>query len=301
MRGYLLVGSVCAVGLALLVAFVATASGNSPPISNSQWNSRGGGRIDAPGQAPGLGRPATTTVTICTYYLGFNTAKAPFNNVLARKAFVAAMDRQSLPAILDNVVLPAMTFTPPGVFGHVDGFAEGVGVPYNPAQAKQWLAEAGYPDGQGLPQTRAVFAPGLTDFVTTTRSAQFAQYNWSGNLSATVTIVFMEASAFLLALQTDPPQMWYIRWCTAQPDADDAYYFLHDGIDARRVAFGNWQNATYNGILAQALATSDPGIRRQLYKQAEQILVGTDVVMLPMHYSGAFFRRVYLPIAQRNQ
>lgn len=75
-----------------------------------------------------------------------------------RKAFAAASNREGLiHAVTGGIQRPALTFTPPGVFGHVDGYAEGVGIPYNPNQARQWLAQAGYPNGQGLPSTTLWF------------------------------------------------------------------------------------------------------------------------------------------------
>ena len=90
--------------------------------------------------------------TACTYYYGFSTSQPPFNNPLVRKAFIAATDRYGLIRdVLGGIQREALTFTPPGVFGHVDGYAEGVGIPFNPTQARQWLAQAGYPNGQGLP------------------------------------------------------------------------------------------------------------------------------------------------------
>ncbi len=89
----------------------------------------------------------------CTYYYGFSVAQPPLDNPLVRKAFIAAVDRQGLiDSVLGGVALPALTYTPPGIFGHVDGYAEGVGIPYDPVQAREWLAEAGYADGQGLPE-----------------------------------------------------------------------------------------------------------------------------------------------------
>ena len=38
---------------------------------------------------------------LCTYYYGFTNGKPPFDNPLVRKAFAAAIDRQSL---IDNVL-----------------------------------------------------------------------------------------------------------------------------------------------------------------------------------------------------
>jgi ABC-type transport system substrate-binding protein len=283
--------------LALLWTWTATvllssaASGAMPAKGN--WRS--------PESEPGYQATLSTPTLICTYYFGFNTAKAPFNQALVRKAFIAALDRTQLPSILDGPVLPAMTFTPPGIFGHVDGFTEGVGIPYNPTQARQWLAAAGYPNGQDLPAIDVV-GGGLTGQITTSYSLQFAYDGWSENLDVKVNLVFMEASAFLDLLEEDPPQVWYLRWCTDQPGQHDAYYYLHDGINSLRVALGNWQNTTYDDLLSQALATPDLAARKLLYKQAEEILVETDAVILPMHYSGvAGGYRVFLPVVLKNR
>ena len=67
-----------------------------------------------------------------SYYNGFSVDVAPFDDERVRQAFVAAVDRQ---AMLDDAysgsAFAALTFTPPTVFGYVDGAAEGVGIPYN--------------------------------------------------------------------------------------------------------------------------------------------------------------------------
>ena len=85
-------------------------------------------------------------------YYGFNTSLPPFDDPLVRKAFASAIDRQDLiDQALGGPQAPALTFTAPGVFGHVDGYVAGVGHPFNAAQAQTWLAAAGYPGGAGLP------------------------------------------------------------------------------------------------------------------------------------------------------
>lgn len=285
------------VGLALFFAFTVNALGRSTTPNDTrlqdEWNILEKGWSQEKTLSP--------TFPVCTYYFGFNTAKAPFTSTLVRKAFIAAIDRSSVPSFLGNTSWPAMTFTPPGVFGHVDGFMEGVGVPFNPNQARQWLADAGYPNGQGLPDIQVVGAPGLTGQITTAYSLQFVQWSWENNLNVPVLITVMDGSVYLALLQEDPPQIWYLRWCTDQPDQQEAYYYLHDGVEPYRIAFGNWQNTTYDGFLAQAIGTPDPDSRKLLYEGAEEILVETDAVMLPMHYSLPAMRpRVFLPMVVSN-
>ena len=93
----------------------------------------------------------------CTYYYGFVNSKPPFDDPQVRKAFAMAMDRQSL---IDNVVkggqIPAHSFAPPGIFGNVaddmevGDFLVQADFGDQVAEAQQILADAGYPDGEGL-------------------------------------------------------------------------------------------------------------------------------------------------------
>ena len=215
----------------------------------------------------------------CTYYYGFSTAQPPFNNPLVRKAFAAATDREGLIRnVTGGLQQPALTFTPPGVFGHVDGYAEGVGIPYNPTQARQWLADAGYPNGQGLPPITLWFntSPGHQAI------AEYIRGKWYTTLGVSVTLQSLSWSEYLGQLNNGQFQIWQLGWCMDYPDANN---FLRDAIEHHRGAYGGWYNATYEGLLDQAARTPDTDARKALYKQAEEILVETDAVMIPLYYS----------------
>jgi len=214
----------------------------------------------------------------CTYYYGFSTSQPPFDNPLVRKAFAAAMDRRGLIAnVTGGLQQPALTYTPPGIFGHVDGYAEGVGHPFNPGQARQWLADAGYPNGQGLPPIT------LWHSVSDGQKAiaEYVIQRWQDVLGVTVERRDMSWRDYLSFIRNGEAQVWPLGWCS---DYNDAYNFLHDGISDIRS--GGWTNATYDNLLAQATATSDPAARKALYKQAEEILVESDAVMIPIYYYG---------------
>ena len=100
-----------------------------------------------------------------TYYVSMNTQKAPFDNVLVRKALNLAIDREYVAnVIMQGTYSPAYNFVGPGI-ADIDGntffdnaVAANGGVPYisedyeaNLELAKQALADAGYPNGEGLP------------------------------------------------------------------------------------------------------------------------------------------------------
>ena len=248
------------------------------------------GEWNAARSDPVLSQQLHVASRLGTYYYGFNTAKAPFDILLVRKAFVAAVNRQG---VIDLVAgqsdagrystahgLPLdLTFTAPGTWGHVDGSAEGVGIPYNPAQGRQWLTAAGYPGGQGLPPITLVYNPHPVHQAV----AEYIQQNWTDNLSVTVGLSCTSSlAAHFELLQTDPPQVWELRWFG---DYYDAYNFLRKGVDGLgRAKYGNWNNLAYEGLLDLAAQTADLNTRASLYKQAEEILVETDAVMLPIYY-----------------
>jgi oligopeptide transport system substrate-binding protein len=262
------------------------------------WGMYQAGQLDSALVPSGGWITATNTLTLeqelhkapvyCTYYYGFNITKSPFTSTLVRKAFIAALDRQG---VISNVLRgpqkPALTYTPQGMFGYVDGAAEGVGVPYDAIQARQWLTDAGYPNGEGLP-------PVTLWYNTSTGHQAIAQYvrqNWIDNLGVTVTLAYTTWNPnYQNLLRTNPPQVWRYGWCL---DYRDAYDFLEEGIN--HTIFGNWNNATYNNLLIQASQTADLNTRKSLYKQAEEILVETDAVMIPIyHYDNGVAAKPYL-------
>jgi ABC-type transport system substrate-binding protein len=68
---------------------------------------------------------------------------------LLRQAFNCAVDREALcEGVLEGRAVPARGVVPPGMRGHDPGLA---GYRYDPERAKALLAEAGYPEGKGLP------------------------------------------------------------------------------------------------------------------------------------------------------
>lgn len=214
----------------------------------------------------------------CTYYYGFSVSQSPFDNPLVRKAFIAATDRQGLiNTVLGGISQPALTFAPPGVFGHVDGYAEGVGIPYNPTQAQQWLSDAGYPNGQGLPP--------ITLWLNTSAGhqaiAEYLRNSWYATLGVSVTLQSLSWQDYLSQLNNGQFQIWRLGWCMDYPDANN---FLRDAVAPHRGAHGGWYNATYESLLDQAAREQDPDVRQALYKQAEEILVETDAVMMPLYY-----------------
>ena len=104
--------------------------------------------LDRTKNDPVLSKELHVTERWGTYFYGFNNERPPFDNLLVRKAFASAIDRESLiKYVLKGGQGVAQTFISPGIPGYVDGVKEGVGYPYDPEAARKYLAEAGYPNG----------------------------------------------------------------------------------------------------------------------------------------------------------
>jgi oligopeptide transport system substrate-binding protein len=83
-----------------------------------------------------------------TYFYLLNINKPPLDDVRVRQALSLAVDRE----LLNNTVLhgsnvPAYSITPPGTLGYQPPTVFG----HDVERARQLLAEAGYPDGEGWP------------------------------------------------------------------------------------------------------------------------------------------------------
>ena len=97
-----------------------------------------------------------TTYAALTYY-SFNTARVPFNDVRVREALAIAIDRERISADeMGGATEPANTFLP---MVHEAGNSETIiakvgTLNKDQVRARQLLADAGYPDGEGFPVIR---------------------------------------------------------------------------------------------------------------------------------------------------
>lgn len=131
-------------------------------------------------QAPYLG----------TYFFLFNTTRPPVDDVLVRKALSMSIDRQKLnDTVLQKSNVPAYSITPPGTLGYEPPRL----FDYDPEQARQLLADAGFPDGQGWPGLELIYNTSESH----RKIAVALQQMWKDVLNIQVTISNQEWKVYL--------------------------------------------------------------------------------------------------------
>ncbi|MBA7577760.1 Oligopeptide-binding protein OppA [subsurface metagenome] len=228
---------------------------------------------------PILSKELHVTARWGTYFYGFNNEKPPFDNLLVRKAFASAVDRESLiEFVLKGGQGVAQTFVSPGIPGYVDGVKEGVGYPYDPEVARKYLAEAGYPKGEGLPEVTLMFNTSESH----RKIAQAVQQMWKEVLGVEVNITNQEWKVYLNTLQHDAPQIFRLGWMASYPDGYD--YLKRNFYSTVPENNAGYKSLEFDSAVDELERETDPVKRMEAFRKAETLLCDTDCAIVPIYY-----------------
>lgn len=203
------------------------------------------------------------------YYLAFNVSKKPFDDVRIRKAFAQAVDRRVFPKILRRGERPTASWIPPALGGDPDS-----GMRFNPQEARRLLAEAGFPDGKGFPETKILY-PNREDVRLVVEATQD---EIKRNLGVHVELVNQEWKVYLATTRKDPPQMFRESWGADFPDPETFMnlFTSYNGNNHTR-----WKSADYDKLIESAEGEQDKAKRADLYRQADVMLCQKEVPIVP--------------------
>ena len=245
---------------------------------------------------------------IGTYYVCYQTQAAPFDNALVRQAFTLAIDSKYIvEQVTQTGQVPATGFVPAGIY---DADANGddfrtVGGDYwdapvddatyqaNCEKARQLLAEAGYPNGEGFPTVTYLY--NTSDAHKAVGEA--LQQMWQEELGVTVQLQNQEWNAFLETRKKGEYQIARNGWIA---DYNDPCSFLDMWYTGGGNNDAQYSNPEYDAMIDAAKATSDPAERMSYFHQAEDIIIGQDWALGPIYFytqkymmaddiSGAFY------------
>jgi len=222
-----------------------------------------------------------------TYYL-VNVTKEPFNDPRVVWALAKALDRESIiKDVLLNVYEPAFGIAPLGMMvGDVDfrTAAGNYGLSANAQveEAKQLLADAGYPNGEGFPTIRLRYY--TNDSVK--KVVEAMQQMWQENLNIKCEITNADWQVFfaeVLALDYDIGAMG-MSGGVAHPAS-----YLEEFVTGRT---GNemtgWSNARYDELLKLAVSSADEDKTLEYLIEAEGLLMA-DLSNIPIYHSSKTF------------
>ena len=228
---------------------------------------------------------------IGTYYVCFQTQKAPFDDPRVRKAFSLAIDRTYIVnQVTQSGQVEAGGFVPSGVYdadgADGDDFRTVGGDYYKPTdadyeancdEARQLLADAGYPNGEGFP---------VVEYLYNTSDAHKAvaealQFMWEEELGVKVTLNNQEWAAFLQTRKDGDYSIARNGWIA---DYNDPISFLDMWMTGGGNNDAQYANDDYDALIKQAKTTTDNAERMDLLHQAEDKLIGEDNVLAPLYF-----------------
>ncbi|MBI3953441.1 MAG: peptide ABC transporter substrate-binding protein [Chloroflexi bacterium] len=232
---------------------------------------------------PVLGKEIVRFPELVTFAFQFNNTVPPFDNKPLRQAITTAIDRDSfINKVRNGVGRPATSWIPPGM----PGFDPDLGSQYklNPARAKELLAQAGFPEGRGLPPLKFQYADTAGNKVI----AEFLQANMKDHLGINIVLEPTEPRAFS-ALITQKKHTWaLLGWGADYPDPDNWLPELFgSGKPANRT---NYTSPAFDDLVKRAKAELDEKKRLDLWKQAHKVLID-DAPLAPIFYRERFFLR----------
>ncbi len=205
------------------------------------------------------------------FYLGFNVNKPPFDNVLVRRAFAHAVNREQVTNALGGGRKPWKGWIPPGM----PLANKGIGLEFNPEKVRELLRRAAYESPDDLPPITLGYNSNRPNRIV----AENIQAQWRSNPGVAVEISNMEWKAYLAKLKQDPPQVFRLGWGADYPDPNNFMkVFTSDSGNNNT----GWGNAEYDDLVARAASLRDEEKRQKLYDRAQEILLEEDCVIIPV-------------------
>ncbi len=218
------------------------------------------------------------------YYIGLNTLASPTDNVLVRKALASSIDRK---AIIENALnqpwrTPLSCTTPPRILGHQPWGT--CGYTFNPEQAQSYLAEAGYPGGEGFPVLKVWFNQGNEDIFEAVAAM------WDENLNINVELRVNEwavYSDYLVQCSNTKEDLAACEFNAYRMGWVMDYGDPHNQLEvvfapSSPFQYTGWESERFDELMDLAGTSFDIDEREAYYKEADKILCEEEVAMIPI-------------------
>jgi len=206
------------------------------------------------------------------YYYHINQAIKPFDDVRVRKAFQMAINREQIleknfygKGQLENGVMPR----------GLSCYEPATPIEYNPAKAKELLAEAGYPDGAEITLAQVSSWSSKWSDMNQIIQAQAAEAGFKVNIKT------MDEAAYFAQRKAGAIDAYTQSWSADFNDPDNFFYTFFSEPGTKVRAFNNMDQEVFDGI-EKARSMTDPEARCALYRELGERIVQTDAAWVPL-------------------
>lgn len=207
-----------------------------------------------------------------TYFYRLNTTKPGLDNKLVRRALSLAIDRS---AIVEKITRggqqPAAAFTPPDTGGYTPPTVLSTDL----AAARALLAQAGYPDGKGLPALEITINNSGNHRII----AEAVQQMWR-QLGVPVEVNNLEMSSIFAKRRALDYSVLRSEWVADFADPKSFLDVFRGGSSNNHTG---WNSLPYDAALHAADRTTDPAARLKLLAEAEAVLLD-ELPIIPIYH-----------------
>jgi peptide/nickel transport system substrate-binding protein len=213
------------------------------------------------------------------YLMWVNLRLKPLDDTRVRKALYMAIDREGLCKYLrKGQCLPAYSVLNFGGPGYDPKY---IPMPYDPAKAKQLLAEAGYPNGF---EVRVDWTPGGAGDVNTVADAEWIQRDWA-KIGVKLKIEQFEISTYMQQMakgMREGTGFMQLSW------GENNFSWLDGAISPSAMPpngfnAGYYDNKKVGELLSQARAALSEDEMISKLKEMEKIVIEEDTAFIPTH------------------
>jgi len=211
----------------------------------------------------------SSTPYLNTEYLGFNMddRESPLHDRRIRQAINCGFDRRKMMQYLrNNIGMPGVGgFVPVGLpgFDSVPSY----GYEYNPERAKQLLAQAGYPEGHGLPRLKLSTTSNYLDL------CKYIQQQL-GLIGFDIQVDVNPPAALREQIAQGKTAWFRGSWIADYPDAEN---YLSLFYSPNRAPAGpnytHFSSAAYDRLYLKARRETSPDRRQSLYRQMDSLIM----------------------------
>ena len=222
-------------------------------------------------------------------YMAFNNENPLFKNKKLRQAMSLAYDsKRSNELFYNGMAQPAQSIVPPGIAGFEKNFVNDFRA-FNLEGAKKLLAEAGYPNGSGLPEV-------TYDTSSSTTSRQMGEFfkKSMAKIGIKVRVVQNPWPELQKKIRTRSTMVHAVGWGADYPDAENFLQLLYGPNKAPGSNGSNYNNEEFNALFEKASKMQHSEERTQLYQKLNRMAAREVPLIYGVHRMNFVMRHGWL-------